>query len=226
MTQGAPLLACLACLLTARAGQAQEAPPVTLHVSSPYVVDVEHRDSPQQRWVSLCVNPCDNAVPSAGEYRVLGRGVTSSTPFRLSPQGSSVTLEIKPGSKKKLRAGWFIVSGGAAAVLVGALIDAVGTMEGTVAGEGAAGDSSNTSNARQNFYLGGTILLIAGLATAFFGGSMVFHNQHTGVNENDTPPPSDPPSPTAASAVREKAPETAALDRAPSFFVPVLSATF
>jgi hypothetical protein len=231
MKAAALLLVSLAGLLAGHAAQAEEPAPtppsVTLHVESPYVVDVERRDSPRQPWASVCVNPCDAAVPVEGEYRVRGRGVTSSVPFRLAPRGEAATVDVTPGNKKKLRTGWFLVSGGVAAALVGSVIDGVGTMAGSVAGQGDAGDSGKTSNTRQNLYLGGTLLVIAGLATAFYGGSLVFNNQHSGVKETDTPPPPpDPPPPAAAWDLEEKAPETALFDRAPSFVIPVFSGAF
>jgi hypothetical protein len=196
---------------------------VSLHVDSPYVVQVEHRAAPDQAWVAVCANPCDAPVPAVGQYRVRGRGITSSAPFTLDPQGPSVVLQVSPGSKDKVRTGWFVVGGGAAAVVVGAVLDAVGTGQGTVAGQGGPGDAGTTSNDKVNFYLAGTTLLLAGLATALYGGALVFDNAHSTVHENDAPPPLPAPEGRRDPLLLHAEAELA---RSPAVLVPVLRIAF
>ena len=202
---------------------ADEATTVSLHVDSPYVVTVERSAPGSREWQAVCANPCDVPVPVLGQYRVRGRGVTPSAPFTLTPEGPTAILQVTPGSKNKTRTGWFVVAGGAAAVVAGAVIDAVGTGQGQVAGQGGPGDPGNTSTARVNFYLAGTTLLLAGLAAAWYGGALVVDNAHSRVRENDSPAADDGGEGSRDTLARVA--ETA-LAEAPSVVVPLFRASF
>jgi hypothetical protein len=216
-------LAAAAGSLAPGSARADEAGTVSLHVASPFVVEVEHRDQPDKPWAAVCTNPCDLEVPIVGQYRVRGRGVTSSAPFSLRPQGRSAVLQVSPGSKNKERTGWFVIGGGVAAVLVGAALDAVGATQSTVAGQGGQGDPGTNTNSRVNFYLAGTTLIIAGLAAAIYGGSFVYDNARSTVRENDAPPA--PPAPEGSrDGILQQA--LAATDTGGALVVPVLTATF
>jgi hypothetical protein len=224
-----PLFATAAGLLASPPARADGPSTVTLHVDSPYVVQVEHRNPDDTAWAPVCTNPCDVEVPVVGQYRVKGRGVTTSTPITLTPQGSSAILQIAPGSKNKERNGWFLVGGAATAIVVGAVLDAAAATQGTVAGEGGPGDPGTNSNGRMNFYLAGTTLIIAGLATAFYGGALAYANAHSTVRENDARP--NPPARTpeveveaSRDAVTREA--EAALAREPALVLPLVTLRF
>ena len=208
-------------LFVSPTAHAQGSAGVTLHVETPYVVGLEHRADPTQAWERVCVSPCDVEAPADGEYRIRGQGVTPSAPFALRAQGNSVLIQVSPGIKNKERTGWFIVGGGAAAVVVGAVVDAVGTGEGMVAGQGGPGDPGNTSSTKVNFYLAGTALIVAGVAAAFFGGSLVFANARSAIHESERQAPAETTSTDPVARAAE-----VALDRAPSIVVPILTATF
>jgi hypothetical protein len=212
-------------LLISTPARADGAAMVSLHVDSPYVVEVERRDPGDKTWTPVCTNPCDIDVPVVGQYRVRGRGVTPSLPITLTPQGRSALLQVTPGSKDKNRTGWFVVSGGVAATIVGAALDVVGTGQGMVAGQGGPGDSGTTSSTKVNFYLAGTTLLIAGLATAFYGGALAYDNAHSIVRENDAPAPMRPPEVEATRDAVTRAAE-AALASTLAVVVPLVSVAF
>ncbi len=207
-------------LLPTPAG-AQESATVRLHVDTPYVLEVDHRGPGVLAWEQVCTSPCDIPVPALGQYRVRGQGLTSSAPFTLNPVRESAVLQVSPGNKKKERTGWFVIGGAGAAVVAGAVLAAVGTGEGQVAGQGGPGDSGMTSSAKVNFYLAGTALIVAGLVAGVYGGSLVLGNSQSTVRESDEQAPSTPVSPQ--SGAREVRGVEAALARAPTFVVPILS---
>ncbi len=215
-------------LFVSPAAHAQGSAGVTLHVDTIYVLEVDHRADPKAAWKHVCTSPCDVAVPPDGEYRVRGHGVTASAPFALHSQGDHALIQVTPGIKNKERTGWSIIAGGAAAVVVGAVIDAVGTGEGMVAGQGGVGDAGNTSSAKVNFYLAGTTLIVAGLVAAVFGGSFVFDNAHSAVHEGPAGTPNPGRFEEGEHATRDPVTRSAevALDRAPSIVVPLFTTTF
>jgi hypothetical protein len=194
-----------------------------LHVASPYVVDVDRQALGSVVWEKMCTSPCDVPVPVDGLYRVRGVGVSASSPFALIPQGGSAIVQVTPGIKKKATAGWFIVGGAGAAVVVGAVLDAVGTGQGQVAGQGGPGDSGTTSSAKVNFYLVGTTLIIAGLAAGIYGGAMALDNAKSTVHQGGDLPA--PPTSTGSSDPFVQRAE-AFLDTAPRAVVPVIMGTF
>ena len=103
--------------------------------------------------------------------------------------------------------------------MAGIVLDIVGTQVGNVSGAGGIGDSGKTSNARTNFYWGGTALIVAGLVTGVVGGSMVLTK---GSDGKSTPVDhSDEGSNDAVTRTVQ-----AAYQSAPSFIVPVVGATF
>jgi hypothetical protein len=151
--------------------------------------------------------------------------VSASSGFTLSPppEGSgSAIVQVTPGIKKKATQGWFIVGGAGAAVVVGAVIAAVGTGEGQVAGQGAPADSGTTSSAKVNFYLVGTTLIIAGLAAGIYGSALALDNARSTVHQNG-----DRPAPTTTGSSDPFVQRAEALlDGAPRAVVPVFTATF
>jgi hypothetical protein len=118
-------------------------------------------------------------------------------------------------SPRRARTGWLVLGIGGAVTVTGIVIDIVGASQGTVAGSGGGSETGNTSNARTNFFWGGTALIIAGVVTGVVGGAMIVNS--TG----STRSPEDPMSGDAATKAVQ-----AASKSAPAFAVPVLSATF
>lgn len=105
----------------------------------------------------------------------------SSTKASLTPTesastsaSSSTTTSSSPDAQKKK--GWIILGVGGGVTLAGIVLNIVGTQVGHVAGTGGPGDSGTTSNAKTNFYWGGTALMVAGIVTGIVGGSMVLNN--------------------------------------------------
>jgi hypothetical protein len=122
-----------------------------------------------------------------------------------------------PSSRHKTTGIVLLGVGGAVAV-TGLVIDIVGTSQGSVSGQGGAGDSGTTSNARTNFYSAGTLLLVAGVVTGIVGGSFLLRR--------------DQPAPAAIPPVGEGTVDAvtktaqAATQRSAGFSIPVLGATF
>ncbi|MGH7294126.1 MAG: hypothetical protein ACRELB_04300, partial [Polyangiaceae bacterium] len=99
--------------------------------------------------------------------------------------------------------------------VAGIVLDVVGSQVGNVAGTGASGDANKTSNARTNFYWGGTALIVAGVVTGIVGGSMIMNSSKA------TPPPLDEAKVDGVTKAVQ-----AAYQSAPSFTIPVVAATF
>ena len=116
----------------------------------------------------------------------------------------------------KAKTGWIVLGVGGVLTVTGIVLDIVGTTQGSVAGAGGVGDSGTTSNARTNFYWGGTALIVAGIVTGVIGGGMIMNSTKA------TPPPEDEARLT--DGVTKTA--QAAYQSAPGFTVPLLGTTF
>jgi hypothetical protein len=121
--------------------------------------------------------------------------------------------QADPGKSKT---GWIVLGIGGAVTVAGIVLDIVGTTQGSVSGAGGVGDSGTTSNARTNFYWGGTALIVAGLVTCVVGGSFILNSTKS------TPPPEDEGRNT--DGVTKTA--QAAYQSAPGFTLPILGTTF
>jgi hypothetical protein len=139
----------------------------------------------------------------------------SVTPTESAGASSSTTTSTTDASKAKT--GWIVLGVGGALTIGGIVLDIVGTQTGSVSGEGGVGDSGKTSNARTNFYWGGTALIVAGIVTGVVGGAMIMNK---GEDKHSAPPVDDASTDGVTKTVQ------AAYSRAPSFTVPVLGATF
>jgi hypothetical protein len=138
------------------------------------------------------------------------------TSASLSASSSSTTsTTADSGHAKK---GWIVFGIGAGVTVGGIVLDIIGTQVGHVAGEGGPGDSGKTSNARTNFYWGGTSLIVAGIVTSIIGGSMIAGKDTEGTRRDTTE--EDAKSDAVTKTV------AAAYQAAPSFTIPVLGATF
>ncbi len=120
------------------------------------------------------------------------------------------------GDSGKTKTGWIVLGIGGVVTITGIVLDIVGTTQGSVSGQGGVGDSGTTSNARTNFYWGGTALIVAGIVTGIVGGSMILNSTKS------TPPPEDEARNT--DGVTKTA--QAAYQSAPGFTLPILGTTF
>jgi hypothetical protein len=108
---------------------------VHVHVRSREPVIVERRES--DRWVPVCSAPCDVALPMDAAYRINGRGVRPSAPFRLEmlARGDRVAISVEPASSVGHTAsvavtmtgaiGFVPVAGYSAVVLIGMAVGAM-----------------------------------------------------------------------------------------------------
>ncbi len=118
----------------------------------------------------------------------------------------------------RAKTGWIVFGIGAGVTVGGIVLDIIGTQVGHVAGEGGPGDSGKTSNARTNFYWGGTSLIVAGIVTCIVGGSMISGKDTEGTKRDTTEEDAKDSSPAKSVA--------AIVQSTPSFTVPVFGATF
>jgi hypothetical protein len=101
-----------------------------------------------------------------------------SKPFLLDGNaGDKVTLNVTPGTQKKATTGVWLLGGGAVLAVGGTIVIAAGSSH--AAAPGNNGTTTTTKNT--NFIWGGTALILGGIVTAVFGGSMVIDNAHTQV---------------------------------------------
>lgn len=137
----------------------------------------------------------------------------SSMPVQETKAQKNATDEPPPASSKT---GWIVLGVGGALTVAGIVLDIVGTTQGNVAGAGGVGDNGTTSNARTNFFWGGTALIIVGVVTGIVGGGIIMNSTKA------TPPPVEDARLT--DGVTKTA--QAAYQSAPGFTVPLLGATF
>jgi len=121
------------------------------------------------------------------------------------------------GSNKST--GWVLFGVGSALTVGGIVLDIVGTSQGTVSGQGGPGDAGTTSNAKTNFYWGGTALIVAGVVTGIVGGSMIW-----GKGDSKATPKDHAAEDAQIDNVSKTAQAAAA--SAPGFTLPVVGATF
>lgn len=133
-----------------------------------------------------------------------------------SASASTSTSSSSSSDTSKSKTGWVVLGIGGALTIGGIVLDIVGTQVGSVSGTGTPGDSGKTSNARTNFYWGGTALIVAGVVTGVVGGSMILSRE-----DKHTPPPIDEASNDGVTKTAQ-----AAYERAPGFTLPILGATF
>ena len=132
-----------------------------------------------------------------------------------APATSPATTSSSTSDARKAKTGWLVFGIGAGVTVAGIVLDVIGTQVGHVAGTGGSGDADKTSNARTNFYWGGTALIVAGVVTGVIGGSMIWAKTDT----------SSPAGEEAKIDGVTRAAQ-AAYQSAPSFTVPVVGATF
>jgi len=115
----------------------------------------------------------------------------------------------------KAKTGWIVLGIGGVVTVAGIVLDIVGTTQGSVSGTGGLGDNGVTSNARTNFYWGGTALIIAGVVTGVVGGSMILNKDKASTTEDEA---------RVTDSVTKSA--QAAYQSAPGFTLPIIGTTF
>jgi hypothetical protein len=146
--------------------------------------------------------------------------VLSTPAFAQSPQDMPGPSKGEPDHGNS-KTGWVVLGIGGGVTVAGIVLDVVGaTQSKNVPGEGGAGAGQTTSNARTNFFWGGTALIVAGLVTCVIGGSMIVNP-----NQDMNKKPKDKPIDDASTDALGKT-MAAQLQSAPTVMVPILGATF
>ncbi len=163
----------------------------------------------------------DASVSGSASVTVGGSSATAANSTAGSP-GNAVTPVDSEKDHDKIRTGWILVGVGSAVGIAGIVLDIIGANSGTIAGEGGPGDSGNTDNTRTDFYFLGTTLIVAGVVTGVYGGSMVWSgNNPDKVRTEDKPEVKDDARIDNVTKVAQ-----ARFASAPSFVIPILGATF
>jgi len=140
---------------------------------------------------------------------------TSSSSSSSSADASASTS----GNPDKARTGWILVGVGGALAIGGIVVNIVGANSGSVSGAGGVGDNGQTNNTRTDLFFVGTTLLVVGIVTGIYGGSMVWSANHP-----DAKASAKPEEDARIDGVSKAA--QAAFAAAPAFTVPVIGASF
>jgi hypothetical protein len=152
----------------------------------------------------------DDSASASGSVSLSTTSSSSS-----SADGSASTT----GNPDKARTGWILVGVGGAVAIGGIVVDIVAANSGSVAGAGGGSDGGQTNNTRTDLYFLGTTLLVAGVVTGIYGGSMVWSANHP-----DAKASAKPEEDARVDGVSKAA--QAAFAAAPAFTVPVIGAVF
>jgi hypothetical protein len=164
-----------------------------------------------------------DGASASGSVSISGSASTSSD-ASASAAGSATTAPAaapEDSSKSgKKRNGWILLGIGSAVTIGGLVVDIVGANSGHLAGEGGSGDNGQTDSTRPNLYFLGTTLMVAGIATAIYGGALVWSADHSTDTTNSPKPEDDAKSDSVITTVQAK------LASAPAFTIPIVGATF
>jgi F0F1-type ATP synthase membrane subunit c/vacuolar-type H+-ATPase subunit K len=162
--------------------------------------------------------PASAPAPAAAPAPAPAPASASAT---ASVDGASATAgaDSAPASNPdKARTGWILVGVGSAVAIGGLVVDIVGANTGHLAGMG--NDNGQTDNSRTDLYFVGTSLIVAGIVTGIYGGSMVWSANH-GQDTKASAPPADDAKNDGVTKVAQ-----AKLASSPSFVVPVVSGSW
>ena len=147
-------------------------PTVMVHVESPSPVEIQRREG--RSWKTVCGSPCDQPLPSGGQYRITGDGTKASREFSLvASRNGRADLTVRPASS-----GWFVfgivgASVGGATALVAALVGLTASALSADAKtpgnpDGVDGTaSSNVATAAWTTAAVGAAVLVVGLVALF-----------------------------------------------------------
>lgn len=161
----------------------------------------------------------DASVSGSASVSIGGSGSSASA----SGSGTAAAAPAADTSQKdqdKIKTGWILVGVGGAVGIAGIIIDVVGANSGTVAGQGGAGDTANTDNTRTDLYFLGTTLIVAGVVTGVYGGSMVWSGNNPDKVKEDKPEKDEARIDNVTRVAQAR------FASAPSFVIPILGATF
>jgi len=168
----------------------------------------------------------DASVSGSASVSIGGSGSSASASGSTTASGTAAAPAATPDDSQKnndkIKTGWILVGVGSAVGIAGIVLNIVGANSGTVAGEGGSGDASNTDNTRTDFYFLGTTLIVAGVVTGVYGGSMVW----AGNNPDKVKPEDKPETKDDARIDNVTKVAQARFAAAPSFVIPILGATF
>jgi hypothetical protein len=152
---------------------------VTVHVNAPQKVSLEHRAAGHETWDFACNSPCDQALSSTDEYRIVGAGLNESHAFKLdTSNGDKITLDVTPGTHSKYTTGEWVLIGGGVFIVGGVVALLAGSSSNAVQGA----DGTVTSSKNTNWIFVGTSLIVAGVIGGLVGGSFMYDNAHTHVD--------------------------------------------
>ena len=154
------------CSAAALSSSAMASPPapVSVHLESSVVADLEHRAGPDAPWENICVTPCDIVTRTAGEYRIVGVGIAVSRPFVVdAAKGGALSVTVRPGSLAIARRGLWLLAGAGAIGIAGAITLAAGGASGAFDAGGVG------SQSRTDFLFAGSLMLVAALGMGVWG---------------------------------------------------------
>jgi len=146
--------------------------------------------------VERCAAPCDRSMLLDGTYRIDGPEIRSSWPFHLEgAPGERVVVSVSPSLRSAYSTGNTVSRVGLVAAGVGFGAALVGGLAGTSAGDANGGAPAPCPACTASF-VGGGILMIAGIGVATAGLVMTLSNLSSGTSERrevPSPAPIDPP---------------------------------
>jgi hypothetical protein len=157
--------------------------------------------------------------PALADGSASASGSASLSSDSTSSSGADASAP-PPGNPDKAKTGWILVGVGGAVAIGGIVVDIVGANSGSVSGAGGSGDNNQTNNTRTDLYFLGTTLIVAGLVTGIYGGSMVWSANHGEDTKASAKPVEDAKGDSLTQAAQAK------LASAPAFVIPILGATF
>lgn len=172
----------------------------------------------------------DGAASASGSVSVSGSvstsgGASGSTTASTTASTSSTDAAPAPDSddaKSKKTTGWILVGVGGAVTIGGIVTNAIAAANsGTTSGQGGGTDGGQTNNTRTDLLFLGTTLIVAGLVTGIYGGSMVWSaTKGVDAKASDRPADDDAKADGVSKAVQARLAST------PTFTMPLLSGRF
>lgn len=156
---------------------------IEIHIDSPTPVELIRLHENNTDWWSVCTSPCDVRVPRGDSFRIIGRDINRSKPFRIdAAQQGRVNVKVTPGVKKKRELGLWVLGGSGAVALGGIIVLAAG-----VSPSSSFTNDGLTHNENQTAIAVGSLLVLAGVTGGITGGALAFDNSRTTVDVGAAP---------------------------------------
>jgi hypothetical protein len=169
----------------------------------------------------------DDSASASGSISIGGSASTSgaasaSASTTASASGSApATAPDSDSSSSKKTTGWVLVRVGGALTVGGIVTNAIAAANsGVTSGMGGGSDSGQSNNTRTDLLFAGTFLIVAGVVTGVYGGSMVW-SASKGVDSKASDRPEDDAKTDGVTKVAQ-----ARFASSPTFTVPLLSGKF